>query len=133
MAECNDSGSTAIADVVFSTNPGDLLIAGMTLFVRYPDGIVDVPGVNNDPAVQAAVTSDFFGITPNDTDFSLTAVLIDPFLSGVNAGTAISVNLIRCTGAGQPSEGQFECQVIDATDANGAVVTDQVTCTVTLR
>jgi hypothetical protein len=133
VAQCDDSGSTATADVLFSTDPGDLLITGLTMFVRYPDGVVDVPGVNNDVAVQAAVTSDFFGITPNDTNFSLTTVLIDPFLSGVGAGTAISVNLIRCVGAGPPAEGDFECRVIDATDAEGAVVTDQVTCRVTLR
>jgi hypothetical protein len=133
VAQCTNSGEAAIADVLFNTDPGDLLIAGMTLFVRYPDGVVDVPGVNNDAAVQAAITSDFFGITPNDTNYSLTTVLIDPFLSGVGAGTAISVDLIGCAGAGEPSEGDFECRVIDATDANGAVVTDQVSCTVTLR
>lgn len=133
IATCQVSGQKAVVDVAFDTDPANLLITGLTLFIRYPDGTVDVPGVNNDPSVLAAVTSDFFSVTPNDTNFSLTAVLIDPFLSGVNAGNAIAINLEVCQGATAPPAGAFSCQVTDATDVDGAVVTDQVSCRVVPR
>ena len=130
---CERSGQTLTADVVFATDPSDLLIAGMTLFVRYPDGTVDVPGNNDDPAVQAAVTSDFFGVTPNDSNYGLTAVLIDPFFIGVEAGTAITASLDICEGATAPPASAFTCRVIDASDPALVTVTDQVACSVILR
>lgn len=130
---CQPSGETLTADVVFATDPADLLLTALTVFVRYPDGVVDVPGANNDPAVQAAVTSDFFSITPNDTNYALTAVLIDPFLFGVQAGTAITIQFDRCGAAGVPPASAFACQVTSATDTTPATVTDQVTCRVALR
>jgi hypothetical protein len=133
ISPCERSGSMLTADIVFATNPGDLFLTGLTVFVRYPDGTVDVPGSNNDPAVQAAITSDFFSITPNDSNFALTAVLIDPFLLGVQAGTAITIQFDVCSGASAPSAGAFTCQVISATDTTPMTVTDQVTCNVQLR
>jgi cysteine-rich repeat protein len=125
---CPQSGQTLTVDVVFDTTPADLLVAGMTLFIRYPDGSVDVPGANNDPPVQAAVTSEVFSITPNDQNFALTAVLIDPFFLGVTEGTAIRVDFNICAGMTAPPLGAFNCRVTDATDVNLDSVTDQVTC-----
>jgi len=133
VATCDPSGQEITADVQFTTDPGDLLLLGMTLFVRYPDGVVDVPGVDSDPAVNEAVTSDFFSVTPNDQSYGLTTVLIDPFLSGVGAGTAVSVRFVRCAGAGAPSPASFTCTVIDATDLDTVDVRDQVGCSVVPR
>src|SRR5262245_48484659 len=41
IAPCERSGDTLTADVVFATDPADLLLTGLTVFVRYPDGTVD--------------------------------------------------------------------------------------------
>ncbi|MEO8601290.1 MAG: hypothetical protein ABI629_01805 [bacterium] len=133
IATCQPSGEQITADVVFDTDPSDLLVAGLTLFVRYPDGTVDVPGSNSDSAVLGAVASDFFSITPNDFNYALTAVLIDPFLSGVEAGTAVSIQFIRCQGAPLPAAAAFACTVVDASDPTPTSVTDQVSCHVVLR
>jgi len=133
ISPCERSGNTLTADVVFATDPGDLLLTALTVFVRYPDGTVDVPGSNNDVAVQAAVTSEFFSVTPNDSNFALTAVLIDPFLLGVQAGTAITEQFDVCSGASAPPTEAFRCQVISATDTTPMTVTDQVTCNVQVR
>ena len=101
--------------------------------MRYPDGTVDVPGSDNDAAVQAAVTSEFFSVTPNDSNYALTTVLIDPFFLGVNAGTAMTVRFDLCTGATAPPAGAFNCRVVDASDPTPATITDQVTCSIVLR
>lgn len=130
---CERSGETLTADVMFATDPADLLLTALTVFVRYPDGTVDVPGANDDPAVEAAVTSDFFSVTPNDSNYALTAVLIDPFLTGVPAGPAIAVQFDVCSGATAPAATAFTCQVVSATDTTPMTVTDQVTCSVSLR
>jgi len=133
IAPCQPSGQQLTVDVLFDTDSAGLLVAGLTLFVRYPDGTIAVPGSDADAAVQAAVASDFFSITPNDFNYALTAVLIDPFLSGVEAGTALSVQFERCAGAAIPAASAFTCTVVDASDPTPANITDQVSCRVVLR
>ena len=133
IAACQPSGETVTADVVFATDPAEVLVAGLTVFVRYPDGVVDVPGSDNDAAVQAAVTSEFFSVTPNDYNYGLAAVLIDPFFLGVTQGTAVTIELARCGGAGVPPASAFSCRVVDASDPTPVSITDQVTCHVELR
>ncbi len=87
---------------------------------------------DNDAAVLRSVTSDFFSVTPNDTDFSLTTVLLDPFLLGVPAGPAVTVEFQRCTGASPPSPGAFTCTVVSAGDPTPVDITGQVACLVVL-
>jgi hypothetical protein len=128
IAACQPSGQQITVAVDFDTDPTDLLLLSLTLFVRYPDGTIDVPGTSADPPVVESVTSDFFSITPNDQDYGLTAVLLDPFLSGVGAGTAIRVTFNVCEGAALPDAGDFSCQVINASDLDNVEVGDQVAC-----
>ncbi|MDX2168471.1 MAG: hypothetical protein SF182_15460 [Deltaproteobacteria bacterium] len=132
IAPCQPSGQQITVAVDFDTDPGDLLLLSLTLFVRYPDGTVDVPGASADPPVVESVTSDFFSITPNDQNYALTAVLLDPFLSGVGAGNAIRVTFNVCEGAAPPDAGDFTCQVVNASDLDNVEVGDQVTCRVSV-
>jgi cysteine-rich repeat protein len=130
---CALPGSQSVtATVQFSTTPPDLSLSGMTLFIDYPDGSVGIQGAGNDAAVQSRVASPSFAVTPNDFDYGLRTVLIDPTFSGVTAGTALTVQFDVCQGGELPPASAFSCQVLDAADVELAPVTDQVTCTVTL-
>lgn len=132
IESCTPSGETLTAEVVFDTAPADLLVAGMTVFIRYPDGTVEIPGSSNAPPVQDAIMSDFFTITPNDYDYAVQAVLLDPFGFGVEQGTAMTITFTRCRDAGRPAQGAFTCRVVDAADPEFRTVTNQVSCRVVL-
>lgn len=127
IATCAPNG-TQSATVSF-TAPVDL--TGMTLVVVYDDSKVSIPGSNGDAAVQAAVTSGSFSSTPNDTNYALRNVLLDPFLGGVASGPAFQIQLTKCTGAPAPTAADFGCFVVDAADINVAPVAG-VTCSVSV-
>jgi cysteine-rich repeat protein len=133
IESCQASGERQSAQVIFTTDDPELQIVALTVFVKYPDGVVDVPGLAGDPAVIANVTSEVFAVTPTDYNYGTTIVLIDPFQGGYPSGTvAASITYDRCQGAGAPQPGDFSCQVTDAVDTNVNTVTDQVSCSVAL-
>ena len=103
----------------------------MTVVVHYDDSKASIPGSNGDPAVQGAVLSSFFAMTPNDTDYALRNVLIDPSLVGVPAGEAFTIAFSTCNGAPAPVAADFSCIVVDATDANSKPASG-VSCSVTV-
>jgi cysteine-rich repeat protein len=112
---------------------GDVAIAGATVLVGYPDGSVGIAGSSQDASVLERVTSTVYSVTPNDLDYAVRAVLIDPTFLGVPAGTtALTVGFDRCAGGPAPSPGAFTCAVLDASDAELNDVTDEVSCEVSL-
>ncbi|MGE0519256.1 MAG: hypothetical protein AB7P78_09650 [Candidatus Binatia bacterium] len=130
---CQASGETLDAEVIFTTADPDILLIALSVFVKYPDGVVDVPGLAGDPAVINSITSDFFAVTPTDFNYGTTIVLLDPFQIGYGTGTvAAKIKFDRCQGAATPLPADFTCTVTDAVDANVATVTDQVSCSIAL-
>jgi cysteine-rich repeat protein len=130
---CQLPGSqTATAMVTFSTTPPELL-SGMTLLVDYPEGAVGIQGSSDDAAVQSHVMSTSFSVTPNDLDYALRAVLIDPTLAGLSGGTALTIQFDVCTGAALPAADAFSCTVVDAATVDLASPTSQVSCSVALQ
>jgi hypothetical protein len=127
IAACTPSGAAA-ATVNFAS-AGDL--TGLTIVLYYDDSKVQVPGVNGDPPVQAAVLSSSFATTPVDTGYALRVVSIDPALAGVPAGQAFTVTFDTCQGAPALSAGDLSCFVADATDAASAPVFG-TSCSVTV-
>lgn len=133
IAPCDPSGATLTVDVNFSTDVPSLLLAGLTPFLRYPDGVVGIPGRDAEPSVVARVTSESFSVTPNDQNYGLCSVLLDPTFGGVPPGTAITVAFDLCAGATAPSADAFTCTVEDAADVGLNPVSQDVTCSVTIR
>jgi cysteine-rich repeat protein len=129
VAACTDAGDDTVS-IAFAT-PGGISLYGLTVVVTYTDAKVRIPGTGGDPAVQAALNSLSFGMTPNDTDYALRNVLSDPFLFGVPPGAAFDVTFDTCQGGGALAAGDVQCIVVDAVDTSFATV-DGVTCSVTL-
>lgn len=132
VESCTPSGSRLLADIEFTTDTQDLLIGALEIFLRYPDGVVSIPGSNNSPPVLQRVTSPSFSITPNDVDFGVTGVLFDQTFLGVEPGTAFTIDFDTCEGAAAPSSDDFTCIVGTASDPLLNDVTDQVSCSVAL-
>lgn len=127
IAACTPSGGNS-ATVSFAS-PVDL--TSLTIVLYYPEDKVQVPGVNSDPPVQAAVLSSSFATTPVDTGYALRVVSIDPSLVGVPAGQAFTVSFDTCQGAPALNAGDLACFVADASDAAAAPVFG-TTCSVTV-
>jgi len=131
VERCQPSGQRFRVTLEFATDPTEFLIT-MLLFVTYPDGTIDVPGIGNDRPVIDAVTSDIFAVTPRDFDYAIRIALEDPTLVGYDLGTAATVEFEVCAGASRPPLSAIGCAVEDAGDPNFMEVpSEQVSCTVT--
>jgi len=118
--------------VDFATVDPEVFLIGLDVFLRYQDGVIDVPGIGDSPAVLAAVTSDIFATTPRDFDYGVRVLFDDPTFVGYNEGTAATVEFGLCAGATAPPPSSIDCIVKNGTDANFGVVTpEQITCTLT--
>jgi cysteine-rich repeat protein len=115
-----------------ATNP-EVFLTSLNLFIRYPDGTLDVPGTNDDPAVVASVSSDLFAVTPRDFNYGLNLLLEDPTLLGYSDGTGATITFGVCDQAAQaPPLSNITCTVREGGDANFTVIPgDEIRCTLT--
>ena len=129
---CTASGTHLLADVQFSP-PAGVDLAGLTVFVRYPDGVVRIPGMANDSSVANSILNlpeNGFS-TPNDLDYALRVVIFTPDSSALTPGRLFTIQFDTCTGAAAPQAGDFRCIVESAADTNNDPV-NGATCTVAL-
>lgn len=125
-----------------STNPGGILTVNITnnesgqttfgvatVFIDYPEGKVLVPGSADDSQVQGAVTDRPTTGSPtclvNDRDHGLQFGCLST--NGFNEGLFFRINHRDCNAVGPPALGEFNCQVLEATDTFGFDVS--ATCT----
>ena len=129
---CTASGTHLLADVQFSP-PAGVDLAGISVFVRYPDGVVRIPGMTNDSSVVNSILNlpDNGFSTPNDLDYALRVVIFTPDSSAIAPGRLFTIQFDTCTGAAAPQASDFRCTVESAADTNNAAVAN-TTCSVTL-
>lgn len=131
IATCEPSGTTFTVRFDFDTIPADLFIQGLTLFVRYPDGVASIPGSSSEPPVLESVTSELFSVTPFDYNYGANLLLTDSSFVGFESGTAATIVFDVCAGAPAPSVCDFTCVVTGAVDPLFVdVPVDQVSCTI---
>jgi cysteine-rich repeat protein len=130
---CTAAGTTLSVDVSF-TPPTGVDVAGITVLLRYPDGVVRIPGFANDSSVLDRITNlpDNAFPTPNDLDYALRLVLFSVDGSGFPAGRLFTVQFDTCQGATAPAVSDFRCTVENAADTNNDTV-NGAACAVTLR
>lgn len=120
-------------NVNFAANDPNVFLTSLHLSIRYPDGVIDVPGIGDNPAVIDAVSSDIFAVTPRDFNFRLDLLLEDPSFLGYSDGTAATITFGVCDQAAQaPAISSITCKVFDGGDADFNVIPgDEITCTLT--
>lgn len=127
---CSASEQRLSVDVNFAANNPDVFLQTLTIFLRYPDGTISLPGRDDSPPVIARVTSDIFSVTPRDFDYALRVLLVDPTTLGYHDGTAMTVVFDVCQGASAPALGAITCTIEDGTNQDFMTVPgDQITCT----
>lgn len=132
IAACTGSTDTLDVDVSF-TPPAGVDLAGLTVFVRYPEAVVRIPGRASEQLVQDRVSNlpDNTFTTPNDLDYAFRLVILTPDSSAIPAGRLFTVRFDRCEGTATPVASDFTCIVEDAADTNNEPVSG-TTCAVAL-
>jgi cysteine-rich repeat protein len=127
IVACAIDGTTRLADVRYTSA---VSLIGMTVFVEYPDGVVQIPGTGTDASVGARAINRSPGLaTFVDRDYGLRASI-----NGSNAWTPnrmFTINFDNCQGVPPPVVGDFTCTVAKATNTSFVEITG-VTCAVTL-
>lgn len=131
-ADCSIAACTAAGtrNVTVNFNASSSVV-GMTVVLTYDDAKVRIPGQFADAAVQARLSSASFSFTPNDLNYALRNVLLDPTFAGVGSGPAFTVRFDTCAAAAAPTAADFSCVVAEATNANLQPV--NATCSVTVN
>jgi hypothetical protein len=127
---CTPTSARVTYNFNFQTDDRNLLLIGLTLYVRYPDGVISIPGVLNSPPVLARVMSELFSVDPNDQDFAIQVPMTDPFSLGYDRGTAMTITFDVCEGATAPPASALRCEVLSAGNIDFMEVGDRVTCRV---
>jgi hypothetical protein len=131
IGSCGPGTTTPQTVSVNFTVPAGTQVAGVTVFVDYPDTKCLIPGSGSSSGVTSSITNLPSGALsqPNDLDYGL--------LEAVLRGTAISPGLLfrltlqRCPGAPALVAGDFKCVVKGATNPQGQSVSG-VTCSVSV-
>jgi cysteine-rich repeat protein len=134
IAACTpNSGSSQFATVNFATSGP--AVAGIVVFVDYPEGLVSIPGSGGTPPVPSHVSGNPAGTSavPNDLDHALRAVVTENTPGAtMPAGQLFRINFETCQGAPAPTAGQFTCTVLSASNNAGGDITANVTCSVSV-
>lgn len=132
IATCVLSGESVEVDVTFAV-PGSSEVVGVQMFVRYPDGVLGIPGRLGSAQVfdRLSDAPDNVILQPNDLDYGLIMVAFSFDNSTIVPGRLFRIRFDRCQGARMPMASDFYCQVNGAGDAAGANVAG-VTCDVLL-
>lgn len=121
------SGTNFTVDVNFT---GSENVAGITVFVDYPEGKVSIPG--SGAGVPTGIITDLpgfaFGQT-NDLDHALIQAVVDA--SAFPSGLLHRIHFETCADAPAPTAGEFTCAVQSAGDADLQPIPG-VTCSVSL-
>jgi hypothetical protein len=111
------------------TPPAGGSVAGITVFVDYPEGKVSLPGSGGSASGSISNTPPGAFATANDFDHAMREVIASG--SAITPGLLFRMNFQGCTGASAPSAGEFTCTVTDASDPLGNTLAG-VTCAVTI-
>jgi cysteine-rich repeat protein len=126
IGACTPTGGTATVNVNYTT-PED--IAGVTVYIEYPESEVRIPGQGNQQSVQDRIflaTGDFFN--PNDLNYALQLVQIDSSSLPFVGTQLLQIQFDTCTGVSLGG-GDFSCRVLSASSPSSAEVAG-ATCTV---
>jgi hypothetical protein len=102
-------------------------VAGITVFLDYPDAKTAIPGSGS--GVASSVKNLPGGVlsSPNDLDYGLIEGVVS--LSAITPGRLFTVTFQNYVGAGALTTSDFHCVVKDASDTLGNSVAG-VTCSV---
>jgi cysteine-rich repeat protein len=116
-------------DLTVSVNfAGSESVAGITVFVDYPEGMAIIPGSGGDATNYVTNLPGSAGASANDYDHAVQVAVAD--FASFPAGLLFNLDFETCDGA-TSTAGDFSCTVISAGDEN-LVPIPGVTCSVSI-
>jgi hypothetical protein len=124
---CTGAASGTLDVEVDFAAPED--ISGITMFLRYPDGVVRIPGTGGQTQVLDSIVfaPDGAGITVNDREYGMNVVLIGS--EAFPPPHLLTVQFQICPDATAPDASAFRCDVFSASNPQAQNV-EGVTCSV---
>lgn len=122
---------TAASDYTVTVNfAGSESVAGITVFLDYPEGKVSIPGSGAGvlPGIIDGLPGFAFGQS-NDLDHALIQAVVDA--AAFSSGQLFQIHFETCNGSPAPSPSDFTCTVQTAGDEN-LVPIPGITCSVVL-
>jgi hypothetical protein len=107
---------------------GSESVAGITVFVEYPEGMAIIPGSGSDATAYVSNLPGSAGASANDYDHAVQVAVAD--FEAFPSGLLFNLAFETCDGA-TPTAGDFACTVISAGDVNLQPVAG-VTCSVSI-
>lgn len=119
-------------------------VGSLTLFLKYPDGTVGLPGLGNANSVRNRISGlpstppNNFSFTANDLDYALRMVISPSTVGAVlSPGLVFQASFDLCLNASVPSPAQFTCTVEQAATPAPASVdinlgTNPMSCSLTI-
>lgn len=140
IATCQSTIPPLIQNVDVSVQAPDGTIGALTVFLRYPESAIFLPG--SGPAASNVITNlpdDAFNPVENDVDYGVRVVAVGP--GGLTLGDSnrfFTAEFTRCKEAGLPVAADFTCtveeaDVLDLDTGNSTNVTSQTHCSVAVR
>jgi cysteine-rich repeat protein len=133
--DCQFTQTTLDVDTIMQL-PDGVTPGALQIFLRYPDGVVGLPGHGPDALnLLTNLPDDAFTTTPNDVDYGLILVVLGPgglTLGTSPAGLLATTTFTLCAGATAPPASAFHCTVDNATTVDNTDVTPNSSCSVTL-
>jgi hypothetical protein len=127
------AGTSGPEDVSVNLSvPAGAEVAGITVFLDYPDAKTSIPGSGNQSAVVSSIKnlpSNTIS-SPNDLDYGLLEGVLTSS-PPIPAGRLFTVTFQHCSGAPALAASDFNCVVKDASDNFGNPITG-VTCSVSI-
>jgi hypothetical protein len=127
IATCTASDEQIDVDVNFAP-PSGVDLAGVQVFLRYPEGLVRIPGRGNATQVldRFSNLNDIASYSINDQDYGASVLA---FTTGetITPGRLFTTTFDRCSEAPAPTADDFGCRVTDASPPTAGV-----TCSVTV-
>jgi cysteine-rich repeat protein len=132
---CQVTTSMLNVDVLVQL-PAGVTAGALQSFLRYPDGVVSIPGTGSDARLSIInLPPDAFGPTFNDLDYAVRVEAVGP--GGLTLGDAppnrfFTAQFTLCQGANTPAASDFYCTVETAATVDGADITSTTTCSVSV-
>jgi cysteine-rich repeat protein len=121
---CTNPGGSYSISVNFA---GSEDVAGITIFIDYPEGSVILPGSGSDATALVTNLPGSAGASANDYDHAVQVAVAD--FAAFPSGLLFNLGFQSCNGA-SPAASEFTCTVLSAGDAALAPISG-VTCSVT--
>ena len=133
---CPGPTTQLLASVAYA-RPATVSVAGLSLFLDYPDGRAGFAGtgtaVTDPPTPKIRASQTGFTVRGNDRDYGVAVSMLSVTRTLNPASPILALTMELCAGATQPPPGDFKCKIVSASNLQGGdLPLTGISCAVTI-